>query len=97
MESRSLYHVCSSPQGLQRMFSSFVIAGVSEGTGNMHEGKWICMVINGGIGMILCFHTRVYTPVFTVSFESDDIQRTDLGAIHTSICYSAPYLVPCKN
>ena len=66
----------------------FVIAGVSGGTGNMHEGKWICMVINRGIRMILCFHTRVYTPVFTVSFESDYIGS------HTSICYSAPYLVP---
>ena len=97
MASGSLYYVFSSVQGLKRVFSIFVIAGVSKGIGNMHEGKWIWAVINGEIRMILCFHTWVYTPVFTVSFKSDDIQRTKLGAIHTTICHSAPYSVPCNN
>ena len=56
MESGSLYYVFSSAQGLKRVFSIFVIAGVSGGIRNMHEGKWICAVIDGEIRMILCFH-----------------------------------------
>jgi len=54
----------------------FLITGASERIGNMHGGKWVCPVIDGGTKKMISF-CSIRTPVFTISLESDGHQRTE--------------------
>ena len=93
MKSESPYYVCSFARGLQRMFCSFVIEGVSNAIGNMHEGKWTYVVIDKRIRIILCF---MYTLIFAVSLEKDDNRRTKLRAINTPFAIQHLQHKPCR-